>query len=107
MSRKVLDEIKQTDTMFEVKEYLKDSPTIKELKILLLKLNLKPLEIIRQNEEIFKKKFKGKNFSDDEWLQIIHENPVLIERPIVVKNNKAVICRPPELFQENFLLQKK
>jgi arsenate reductase (glutaredoxin) len=107
ISRRVLEEIKRTESVFEVKEYLKDIPSIKALKVLLVKLNLSPIQIIRQNEEIFKKKFKGKTFSDEEWLQIIHENPVLIERPIVVKNNKAVICRPPELFQEIFLQQKK
>jgi arsenate reductase (glutaredoxin) len=106
ISRKVLDEIKLTDSVFEIKEYLKDIPTVKELKVLLMKLHMTPLQIIRQSEEIFKKKFKGKNFSDDEWLQIIHENPMLIERPIVVKNNKAVICRPPEKFHESFLISK-
>jgi len=106
ISRKVLDEIKLTDAAFEIKEYLKEIPTVKELKVLLMKLHMTPLQIVRQNEEIFKKKFKGKNFSDEEWLQIIHENPVLIERPIVVKKNKAVICRSPEKFNESFLISK-
>lgn len=106
ISRKVLDELKQTDADVEIIEYLKDIPTIKELKVLLVKLNLTPVQIIRQNEALFKEKFKGKNFSDEEWLQIIHENPVLIERPIVIKNNKAVICRPPEKFRERFLVSK-
>jgi arsenate reductase len=102
----VFEEVKQVDAACEVKEYLKDVPTIKELKVLLVKLNMTPLQIIRQNEDIFKKKFKGKKFSDEEWLHILHENPVLIERPIVVKNNKAVICRPPEKFHESFLTSK-
>jgi arsenate reductase len=81
-------------------EYLKKIPSVKELKLLLSKLNLKPLQIVRSSENIFKEKFKGKKFTDEEWIQILHENPVLIERPIVVKNNKAILCRPPERIEE-------
>jgi len=100
ISRKVLEEVRKSSNEVEVIEYLKKIPTVKELKLLLSKLNLKPLQIVRTSEKLFKEKFKGKNFTDEEWIQILHENPVLIERPIVVKNNKAILCRPPERVEE-------
>jgi arsenate reductase len=84
----------------EVIEYLKNIPSVKELELLLSKLNLKPIQIVRTSENLFKQKFKGKKFSDEEWIQILHENPVLIERPIVVRKNKAILCRPPERIEE-------
>ncbi|MFA4852021.1 MAG: arsenate reductase family protein [Bacteroidales bacterium] len=100
ISRQVLEKIYKADTNVEVIEYLKNIPTVKELKVLLAKLNFKPLQIVRKGEILFKQKFKDKNFSDEEWLQIIHENPILIERPIVVRNNKALICRPADKIYE-------
>lgn len=60
----------------------------------------KPLEIIRKGEDIYKSNFKGKNFSDDEWIKIMVENPKLIERPIVVKGDKVILGRPPENVKE-------
>ena len=54
-----------------------------------MRLNLNPLQIVRTGETIFKQKFKGRNFSDEEWLQILHENPVLIERPIVKRSKTS------------------
>jgi len=78
----------------KVIEYLKNVPTKKELKDILMRLGLKPVDLIRQKEELFQKKFLGKNFSDEEWLQILIENPVLMERPIIVDGYKAIIGRP-------------
>lgn len=106
ISRRVLAEVRILYPDAEVIEYLKNIPSTQQLKSLLNKLNLKPQQIIRTNEKLFKQNFKGKNFTGDEWLQILHENPVLIERPIVVINNKAVICRPPEKFRECFGKEK-
>jgi arsenate reductase len=100
ISRQVLGKIYKAGTDVDVIEYMKTIPTVKDLKILLAKLNLKPLQIVRKVEPIFKQKFKDKNFSDEEWLHILHENPILIERPIVVRNNKAIVCRPPDRLNE-------
>lgn len=100
ISRAVLNELLKKNPDTEIINYLKDIPSVAELKKLLSKLNLKPSEIIRSNEKIFKGKFKGKNFTDDEWISIMREYPVLIERPIVIRNNKAIICRPPERLDE-------
>lgn len=99
-SRAVLNELLKKNPDTEIIEYLKNIPSVADLKKLLLKLNLRPSEIIRSNEKIFREKFKGKNFTDDEWISILREYPVLIERPIVIRNNKAIICRPPGRFEE-------
>ncbi len=78
-----------------IKEYLKTPPSKKELAQILTKLGKRPQEIIRKGESIFKEKYRGKEFSDNEWIQIMVNNPILIERPIVIKGEKAVLGRPP------------
>lgn len=95
-SRCALQEIEAIGQPFEVIEYLKTPPSEAELKHLLELLGKKPLEIIRQKEPVFQDNFKGKTFSDDAWIKIMTENPVLIERPIVVSGNKAWIARDEE-----------
>ena len=80
----------------QVIEYLKTGPTEQELKELLRKLGMPPEELVRKGEALYKEQFAGKVFSDDEWIKILSENPVLMERPIVVKGDKAVIGRPSE-----------
>ena len=81
---------------FEIVEYLKKPLTEKELEKLLVKMNKKPVEIIRVQEEYYKKNLKGKNFSDHEWIRIITENPKLLQRPVVEVKYKAVIGDPVE-----------
>lgn len=99
-SREALALLTKQGIETEVIEYLKTPLTKKILKNLLMKLNLKPIDIIRTNEDIFKKKFKGKNFINEEWIQILIENPTLLQRPIVVDEYKAIIARPPESLLE-------
>jgi len=100
ISRLVLEKLKSSGKEYTIIEYLKTIPSIEDIKKLLLKLNAKPIDIIRKNETIFKKQFKDKSFTDEEWLIIIHENPILIERPILENKYKSIICRPPEKFVE-------
>lgn len=80
----------------EIKEYLKTPPSENELKDVLKKLGIKPIELIRTKEPLYIEKYKGKKYSDAEWVQILCNNPVLIERPIAIEGNKAIIGRPPE-----------
>ena len=80
----------------EVVLYLENIPTKKELKDILAKLNISAFELIRKGEAVYKEKFKSKNFSEEEWIEIMIANPKLIERPIVIKGKKAVLGRPPE-----------
>ena len=78
----------------EVIEYLKNPLSEADVKDLLVRLHKKPTEIIRTQEAIYKSDFKGKNFTDDEWVKILLEYPKLIQRPIVVKGPKAVLGDP-------------
>ena len=86
----------------EIVEYLNTSPSELQLKDILSKLGMKAKEIVRKGEPVFKENFKGMDFSEDQWIRILAENPILIERPIVVKENEAVIGRPPENVLELF-----
>jgi arsenate reductase len=95
-SRAGVEYVKSKTNEVEVVEYLKEPFTEDGFKKLLMKLNKKPLEMVRTQEAIYKSDFKGKNFTDDEWVKIMLENPKLIKRPIVVKNNKAVWGDPVE-----------
>jgi arsenate reductase len=91
-----LKEITQSGEAFEVVNYLDDVPSIEELKGILSKLNLKPLDLVRKTEKVYLEKFKGEDLSDDEWIKALHENPILIQRPIIVNGEKAVIARSEE-----------
>ena len=95
-SRAGLKYLEDKGVEFEIVEYLKNPLTEEELKDILIKMNIGPSEIIRTQEEIYRKQFKGKNFTHDEWVKILIENPKLIKRPIVIKNYKAVWADPPE-----------
>lgn len=99
-SRETLALINDANKEVEIIEYLKEPPSTGELKKLLAKLNKSPEEILRKGETIFKEKFKGLKLTDEEWIEVMVENPKLIERPIVVRGNKALIGRPPENVQE-------
>lgn len=84
----------------EIVDYLTTPPTKAELSELLKKLGMKPLALVRQGEEVFKTHYAGKALSDDQWLDAMLAHPILIERPIVVVGDKAVIGRPPERVLE-------
>ena len=93
-SRKGLAYLKEKTSDIEVVEYLKEPFTEESFKKVLMQLNKKPHKMIRTHEAIYKSDFKGKNFTDDEWVKIMVENPKLINRPIVVRGNKAVWGNP-------------
>lgn len=95
-SRQTLNLINESGKEIEIVEYLNTPPTIEELKSIIDLLGISPEQLLRKNEAIFKEQFKGKSYSDDEWIQIMIDNPKLIERPIVVDGKKAVLGRPPE-----------
>ncbi len=77
-------------------EYLNTPPTAKELKAIIGKLGIKPEELVRKGEDVYKQKFAGKTLTDAQWIEALAANPILIERPIVVRGDQAVIGRPPE-----------
>ena len=95
-SRAGLQYLKDKGLEYTVVEYLKTPLSREQLKDLLMKLNMRPEEIVRTQEDEFKEKLKGKIFTDEEWITILLESPKLIQRPIVVKNHKAVLGQPVE-----------
>ena len=100
-SRQTLELIRAAGTEPIVVEYLKNPPSSEELDELLRKLDLEPLGLMRQKEAIFQEMdLADKDLARDEVIDMMIENPVLIERPIVVRGCKAVIGRPPENVQE-------
>jgi len=101
-SRAGLQYLEGKGVEFELVEYLKNGITEEELKDVLIKMNVSPTEIIRTQEDVYKKQFKGKNFTDEEWIKILLEHPKLIKRPLVVKGYKAVWADPPENMEKLF-----
>ena len=99
-SRKTLELIRNAGKEPEIIAYLKTPPSADQLKTILRQLKFSVHDIIRKNETLYKEQFRGKNFSDDEWINILASNPILIERPIVVEGEKAILGRPPENVQE-------
>lgn len=89
-----------TDEDFELIEYLVDTPSQKQIKEILKMLGLKAIDLVRKKESLYKTKFEGKVFTNAEWIKILADNPILIERPIVVKDGKAIIGRPIERILE-------
>lgn len=103
-SREGLCEIENLNQSFIIRKYLDEPFTKKELKEVIKKLNIKPLELVRTKESVWTENFKGKQLTDEEIIDTLLLFPKLIERPIVVIGNKAVIARPKEKINE--LLQQ-
>ena len=95
-SRNSFDLLTERGVDFETIEYLKTPLTREDLTDLLVKLNIPAKDLIRKGEADFKENFKGKELSEEEWIEAMVQYPKLIERPIVVKGDKAVIGRPIE-----------
>ncbi len=99
-SRTALAELTKSGEDFEVINYLEQVPSVKLLKEIISKLSIKPFELVRITENLYKEKFKGKTLSDEEWILAMHENPILIQRPILIKGDLAVIGRSEEALDE-------
>ena len=95
-SRQTLDLIKQKTKNYEIIEYLNEPLEFNDYKLILEKMDLKPINLVRIKETIWKEKYKGEEMSDDDIIKALVENPKLMERPIVTTNKQAIIGRPPE-----------
>ena len=95
-SRQTLAILNEKKIKFEIVEYLKDNLRKSELKSIIEKLEINPIELVRKNESVWKENYKDKNLSDKEIIQAMINYPKIIERPIVINGKKAVIGRPPE-----------
>jgi arsenate reductase (glutaredoxin) len=101
-SRAGLDYLKTKTGDFEIIDYLKTGLTKETLQQIIQRLNVKSVELVRTQEGYFKQQLKGKIFSDEEWIQIIIENPKLLKRPIIVNKYKAVWADPADLTDKLF-----
>lgn len=99
-SRGALAILEEKGVAFEIVEYLKTPPTKEELRAIVKKLGIKPEALVRKGEDVYKEKFSGKALNDDQWLDALTKHPILIERPIIVSGDRAVIGRPPEKVLE-------
>ena len=97
-SRSALKLLDVSGKLYEIINYLEKEPTAKELAEIIKLLQIQPIELIRKNEAIWKENFKNKDLSDKDIIDAMVKYPKLIERPIVINGNKAIIGRPPELI---------
>lgn len=99
-SREGLQLLEGLDLPFETVKYL-DTPLSKEeLKELIKKLGIKPIELVRTKEDLWKEKYAGRKLTGAQVIAALAKHPNLMERPIVVNGDKAVIARPAERVKE-------
>lgn len=99
-SREALALLRERGIEPQIVEYLTHPPSAAQLEALIAKLGMKPEALVRKGEAIYKEKFAGKSLSDAEWLEALATHPILIERPIAIKDSRAVVGRPPERVLE-------
>ena len=99
--RKVVKTLNENGVNFEKVNYYIDPFSKTKLQSLLKKMKMKPSEVLRKNEKIYKDlKFKEKNYSEEKILDLMVKYPDLVQRPIIEKGNKAILARPPERIKE-------
>lgn len=96
-SRNCLAFIDQLNQDYEIIPYLTETPTFDQLKDLVQKLNIQPAQLIRVKEKIWIEQYKDNSLTDDQIIQAMVDHPILIERPIVIKEGKAIIGRDLDL----------
>lgn len=99
-SREGLQFLELEGKPFTTVKYLNEPLTKNELTTIIKKLGITPVELVRTKEKIWISDYKGKELSDSEVIEAMLQHPNLIERPIVVNGNKAVVARPAEKIKE-------
>ncbi len=97
-SNRAMRYLRESGKKFKVVHYLEEVPSREELSSLVKKLGLHAEDLVRKKEPLFQEEFSKKKFSEQEWIDILHQHPILLERPILVKRTRAIIARPPELL---------
>jgi len=95
-SRAGLKYIEKMGFELEVKKYLTEGLSEEELLEIILKTGMKPRELVRTQEALYKTQYKGKNLTDSEWITVLATYPQLLQRPIVINGAKAIVASPPE-----------
>jgi arsenate reductase len=91
-----LDALKAQDLDFQILDYLGQPLSVVEIQELVRKTGLPAEALVRKTEPLFREKYEGRTLSEEEWIAVMAEYPVLIQRPIIISGNKAVIARPLE-----------
>lgn len=99
-SRAALEIVRESGIELPVREYLRDPLSAEELSRIVTMLGVRPIDIVRRTEAPFKTLGLSDATPDDEVLRAMAENPILIERPIIVRGRRAVVGRPPEAVRE-------
>ena len=102
LSREALTYLEEKGVSFEVRYYMKDeeSMTASELEEVLDALNMDALDLVRKNEALWKEEYRDLELGEDEVILAMIENPRLMERPIILNGDKAVVARPAEKAEE-------
>jgi arsenate reductase len=101
-SRATLALLEQRGVAPTIIEYLKTPPTAEQLRQLVGKLGMEPEQLVRKGEGVYKQHYAGKTLSAEQWIAAMVKHPILIERPIVVVGQRAVLGRPPESIERLF-----
>ncbi|MBA0884891.1 arsenate reductase (glutaredoxin) [Flavobacterium undicola] len=101
-SRNCLAFLENSNQEYKIIKYLEDIPNQDELINLLKKLAIKPIELVRQKEKIWIDNFKNQEMTDEAIIQALIANPILIERPIIIKGDKAIIAREADKIEAFF-----
>ena len=99
-SRAGLAYLEEKGYQVSVKNYLKEGITPEEIQNILEKTGLSVFELVRTHEELYKNEYKDKSISDEEWVNILVENPKLLHRPIVINGKKGILAQPPEQIEK-------
>ncbi|HKV41179.1 MAG TPA: arsenate reductase (glutaredoxin) [Blastocatellia bacterium] len=94
--RATLSLLKERGVEFDAVNYYERPLKASELRSLISKMGVGPREILRTGEPAYRDLVKNRDLSDDELIDLMVKNPDLIQRPIVVRGEEAVLCRPPE-----------
>jgi arsenate reductase (glutaredoxin) len=95
-SNAVLEYLDENGVPFEIINIIEEPLSVLEIKSVLKKLNQSVFDVIRKNERLYVEKFADKNLTEEEWINVLSENPSLIQRPILIKGSVAMIGRPVE-----------
>lgn len=95
-SRAGLQYLEEKGYDIEIVKYLADGISEAELSDIVKKSGNQAFSFVRTHEKDYIDNYKGRKFSDQEWIKILVENPKLLQRPIVVNGNKAILANPPE-----------
>lgn len=104
-SRNCLAFLENTNQEYKIIKYLETVPSQEEIIDLLKKLEIKPIELVRQKEKIWIENFKNQEMTDEAIIQALIANPILIERPIIIKGDKAIIAREADKIEAFFQAQ--